>query len=125
MDNEKVKQFVIAVRTRAKQDEIFSGTSDKSRKKLIILLNKQLRNKDNRIRVLQAITGLPITTQNNLTQWMTSVLIDQVINANTRNETTLMDIERALEEHNSTKGTQPAWELFPWERPEITLSDMS
>jgi hypothetical protein len=115
-----VKQFIISVRRQAVKDEYFQGTTDKSRVKLIILLNEQLQDKNNRIAVLQAITGIPLQSQNNLTQFYTSILINEVIDATATNPTTIAHIERMVKERTGFK----SWELFPWDAPKVNLPDL-
>jgi len=112
-----VKQFIISVRRRALQDETHAGTSRESRIKLIIELNERLSDKLMRVPVLQAITGLPITSQNQLTQAYTSVLIDEVINERDLNSKTIAYIEKLVKERTGIK----TWELYPWDRPDIIL----
>ena len=113
-----IKQFVIAVRRRALQDEGFVETTDKSRTKLIIEISSKLEDKTDRIPVLQAITGIPLTSQNQLTQAYTSVLIDEVINVNSENQNAIAFIERLVKKRTSLK----PWQLFPWDGPkEISL----
>ena len=115
-----VKQFILTVRRRALKDELFQGTSDASRKKLIIEITSRLNNKNNRKPVLQAITGIPLQSQNQLTQWYTSVLIDEVINVNLSYPTTIAHIERLVETPTGIK----AWDLFPWDKPKANLPDL-
>jgi hypothetical protein len=111
-----VKQFVIAVRRRASQDEYFLATTDKSRVKLIIELSSRLTNKANRKSVLQAITGIPLQSQNQLTQWYTSAIIDEVINVSLSYPGTVAFIEKLVEKPTGFK----AWDLFPWDKPHNT-----
>ena len=115
-----VKQFILTVRRRALKDELFQGTSDLSRKKLIIEITSKLNKKENRKPVLQAITGIPLQSQNQLTQWYTSVLIDEVINVSLSYPSTIAHIERLVEKPTGLK----AWDLFPWDKPKVDLPDL-
>ena len=114
----EIREFVITVRVCARADEFFAGTSDKARIKLIIELEHSLVNKENRLKFLQAVTGLPLDTQNRLTAHYTSVLIEETIDG--RNKKAIQDIERYIE----GKPDCFPWDLFPWERPETSLSDV-
>lgn len=114
---ENVISFIIAVRRRAMGDELYLPSSIKSMQKLAIEISERIENPKNRKKVLQVITGLPITTQKNLTQYYTSVLIDEIINLHT---TTLADIERLVE--NSPD--ELAWQLCSSDRIETHLPDV-
>jgi hypothetical protein len=105
-----VRQFVIAVRERAKQDDQFAPATEKSIQMLAGTMTKHLLFPRDRIVVLQAITKLPIRSSKMLTQQYVSVLIDEVINVCDEYPTTLQDIERLLE---SEAMADRAWELFP------------
>lgn len=122
--NDNVKQFIVAVRVKARQDDTYAGPSPKSILKLLLLLEGTkdqpglLKNKANRKPWLQAVTGLPLTSSKNLTQWYVSTLIDEVINAKPG---VIEEIERLLEERSGREG-DPAWGLFEWEKPEVSVS---
>ena len=105
---EYVKQFVITVRTIARQDTQYASPTIRTLEgkpgqipTLAFLVGRQLKNQDNRIPVLQAITGLPIHSSKNLTRWTVSTLIDEVIHVSETNPTTLSDIEKLLESRTS------------------------
>jgi hypothetical protein len=115
-----VKQFIIAVRRRAMQDDLFIQTTPKSRTKLLLEIQSRLADKNNRKGVLQAITGIPLQSQNQLTQAYTSTLIDEVINVSLSYPSTLSHIERLLKEPTGLK----AWDLFPWDKPKVDLPDL-
>jgi hypothetical protein len=110
---------VITVRVLARADDDFAGPSDKARVKLIIELQESLVDKENRVKFLQAVTGLPLNSQNQLTAHYTSVLIQETIDGKNRN--VIQDIERFIE---GQPGSLP-WNLFPWEHPVETGSDLS
>ena len=122
-----VKQFVITVRRKAMQDISFAGASQKSIVKLILTLQDYLyvpteqgaiphivTKEEMRIPVIQAITGLPITSTKQLTQHYVSVLIDEVINVSKDYPATVPFIEGLLEKRVS----ESPWNLFPWEKPQ-------
>lgn len=115
-----IKQWVIAIRRRAKSDTGYTSTSPTSRTKLIIEITLRLKDRMLRKDVLQAITGLPLQSQNQLTQGYTSILIDEVINVCKEHPDTIAHIENLLK---STTGIHP-WDLFPWEKPQVDSIDM-
>jgi hypothetical protein len=131
---DRVRDFVIAVRTRARQDERFDPPSHSrehnSAGYLASLIAAKLSNKDRKVRmkVLQAITGLPVQSTLALTQYHVSVLIDEVLNDDKKSTlsepSTISIVERLLEERLLSGGIAPAWELFPWERPTVDLPDL-
>ena len=117
-----VKAFVIAIRRLSMRDTTGAGTSRNSRITLILLLESGLKNKENRVAVLQALTGLPIATQNNLTQASTSALIDQLIGEMngekpclTRESRSVIRITEGLVEDGVVRYP---WLLYPWDAPE-------
>lgn len=113
---DQIKQFVISVRTRSRAEMNIGGPSRDSVIKLIIQMNKALKNKHLRIHVLSAITGLPITSQNNLTQGSTSVLIDETKDSKSNN--ILRDIEDQVAAGFALDPIhfRPS-RLYPWEHP--------
>jgi len=118
---DEVKQFIIAVRRKASGDIAYAKTTQKSFGRLRSEITKRLRDPDKRISVLAAITGLPITSQKQLTQHWTSVLIDEVVNDSKKFDITISFTEGFIE---GQTGIVP-WRIYPWESPaEIDMSDM-
>lgn len=105
---EHIESFVITIRTLAMNDTTYHSSSRKSILKLMIMIKDNLDNPDNRIPVLQMITGLPISSQNNLTQHYTSVLINELLNLPPKS-TILYDIEKLVEGATG----KVAWEIYP------------
>lgn len=116
MNQDQIKQFIIAVRTRSRAEMNTNTASRKSEIRLIIQLNAALWDKSLRDPVLAAITGLRITSQDQLTQGSTSVMIDETNNGKSD------EILRAIEEEVAAgfaKGPirfRP-FRLYPWESP--------
>jgi hypothetical protein len=117
--SEEVKQFIISVRRHAMKDESWHGASNKARIKLIIQLNKALRDPDNRVAVLAAITGLNITSQYNLTGYYTSVLIEETLDG--KCNSIIGEIESNVEERNIPRPC----DLYPWDRPRVYVPILS
>jgi hypoxanthine phosphoribosyltransferase len=115
---EHVKQFVIAVRRKAIRDSSYAPSSRASTVMLVITMLENLEDREKRIAVLQAITGLPITSSKLLTQGYTSVLIEEVQNVCKNFPAVLHDIERLLE----SRAMREPWTLFPWEAPDANMS---
>jgi hypothetical protein len=119
-----VEQFIVAVRTKARQDETYAVATQKSILKLILLLEGTkdqpglLKDKKNRLPFLQAITGIPLNSTKQLTQWYVSTLIDEVINAKPN---VIHEIEGLLESISGREGNPP-WNLMEWEKPEVNVS---
>ena len=114
--SDEVKSFVIAVRVLSRNNPNIEITSDKSRIKLLIEINELLDNKALRKHVLAAITGLPITSQSQLTQASTSTIIDQLVNGRD-NVRIIKSIEEAVRKGfaQDPLGFKPQL-LYPWER---------
>jgi hypothetical protein len=109
--SDELKQFVISVRLRALEDRTFQYRTDRQCRRLVIQIEKALKNPQNRKKVLAAIMGLPLRTQNELTYWQHHVLIDE-----TKEESDavlLQEIEALIE---AVADCKPA-DLFPWCRP--------
>lgn len=68
--------MVLAVRGLMRQDEVYNERTTKTMHKLRLTIEETLEEPKMRKNVLRFITGLPIVTQNNLTQHTHSVLID-------------------------------------------------
>ena len=111
---EKTKLSVIAIRIVAAGDTTFAASSRKSVLRLMMELETRLANEDNRIPVLQALTGIPITSQTQLTQQYTSAIIDEVIHGD-RN--IISETERLIEEHPDIR----PFRIFPWNAPDIDM----
>ena len=77
---DNVISFVIAVRSLMQKDDLYLEATPKTRTKLVILMEEQLVNKENRRDVLRAITGIqmPVWTQNGLTQGTHSAIIETI-----------------------------------------------
>ena len=114
----EVEQFIKSCRLRALEDCRFGIRSDAQAQKLAIQIKLALKNPENRNRVLQAITGLPIISQNELTFWYHHVLIDETLEA--QDAAILRSIEAYIEERPDCQ----AWEIFPWYRPLSNMSDL-
>ena len=107
--NVTVEKFIIAVRISAQADENPYGASDKSRVCLILGIEECLQDKKNRVKVLQAITGLPLSSQNHLTQVYQSVLIHEL-----KNNLGWHDIISRIEQTVIETGTgRNPWEIYP------------
>lgn len=112
----EVEDFVVACRIRAQAREAdYSGPTPRQKQALAGFLHTVLVNKDNRHRVLQAITGLPIASQKQLTFGWHSVLLDEILDGGS-NEI-LSIIEGIVEDPTLLR----AWEVFPWHRPEASM----
>ena len=115
--DDEVKQFVISVRTRVRsyiETPMDRNTSDKSRTALICTLNEILVFKQDRKDVLAAITGLPMPTQNRLSQAHTSVILDEIKDKGS--DHIIRHIENTInEEFTKAPFTFRACSLFPWE----------
>lgn len=113
-----VEQFVTSIRLRALEDCSFGYRTNAQAQKLAIQIQQTLRNPENRKAVLQALTGLPIGTQNELTFWYHHVLIDEL------QEEADADLLRAIEDIvEATAGSEP-WALFPWYWPLPAMPDL-
>ena len=110
-----VKRFVIAVRVLSRRSDNYNSASQKSHTKLVIQMQHALKNQNNRKYVISAITGLPITSQKELTQASVSALIDQTLEGSSDN--IIKQIEETIEKKfiEDPIGFFP-WNLFPWER---------
>lgn len=117
--SDKCEELVIAARLRSQaHGDDFSEATTKQVQKLVITINEALRNKDNRKKVLQAITALPITSQKQLTFWTHSILIDVLTEEGSRE--VLREIEDLIEARVDTE----AINLFPWYRPQAQMPDL-
>ena len=115
---DEVKRFVISVRCRVKSyidTPMDRNTSDKSRIALICTLNEILAFKQDRKDVLAAITGLPMPTQDRLSQAHTSVILDEI--KDKKSDHIVRHIERTInEEFTKDPFNFKACSLYPWER---------
>jgi hypothetical protein len=116
--SEELKQFIKSCRTRALHDEEFGVRTGKQAQKRAIQIGEGLRNPRNRRAVLQAITGLPISSQKELTFWYHSVLIEETIDGHP--DTLLREIEKAVED---TAGCSP-WDLYVAIGPACNMPDL-
>ncbi len=116
--SEELRQFILACRTRALQDEEFGYRTNAQATRLVIQIEAALKNKKNRKAVLQAITGLPISSQNELTFWYHSVLIEETLEG--RSDALLREIEMAVEGAVDCE----AWSLYAAVRPVPCVPDM-
>jgi len=116
----EVKQFIIAIRRKAMNDMTYAAASQKSVGMLAGTITKCLtvKTREVRIAVLEAITGIPVASGSQLTQFYVSTIIDEVLND--RHDCVAF-IERLLEK---PFGRKP-YQLFPWERPKVNLPIMS
>ncbi len=122
---DKLKQFIIAVRMRSRASQEYDHqTTAASRTKLIIQIEEVLQDKKNRIPVLAAITGLPITSQNQLSQSTTSVLIDETIGD--KSNEILRQIEADIIEGITKNAAlfNPS-QLYSWEGLGADMSNLS
>ena len=116
-----VQQFVIAVRVLSRRfdDYVWQGSSDLSRTCLLLMVEGMLKNKALRVHVLSAITGLPLTSQNQLMQVSTSTLIGQFKKEGEEknNERIIKYIEETIRKGfaQDPLGFKPQL-LYPWER---------
>jgi DNA-binding transcriptional regulator YhcF (GntR family) len=115
---DELEQFVISVRLRALDDRTFQYRTAGQCRRLVVQIEKALKNPENRKKVLQAITGLPIRSQNELTYWYHHVLIDETREAKDA------ELLRAIEDlTEAVVDCEPA-DLFPWYRPVPCVSDL-
>ncbi len=111
VSSDEMEQFISSVRLRALQDEAYESCTDGQARRLAIAIKVALKDPANRIKVLQAITGLPIRSQNELSFHYHSILIDE-----TKEEADgelLREVERLIE---ATPDREPV-DLYPWVRP--------
>ena len=113
-----IREFVITIRVCARADVYFGKTSPKAMTRLRLDLEGSLINKDNRIKFLQAVTGININSQKQLTAHYTSTLIEETYEG--KNRETIQDIERFIESRTAFN----PWSLFPWEKPTGDMPDM-
>jgi hypothetical protein len=111
LSDKEVECFVISVRRRALADQEFSAPTHKQVIRLIIQMENALVHRKNRVRVLAAITGLPLRSQNDLTFHYHSVLIDETVDG--RADGILGRIESAVTEYP----VEQAYRLLPWDAP--------
>ncbi len=107
----ELEQFITSIRLRALEDAAYECCTDSQARRLAIQIKQALRDPSHRIPVLQAIVGLPIHSQKELTFHYHSVLIDE-----TREEADgvlLREVESFIE---AAPDREPAG-LFPWYRP--------
>src|SRR5688572_14387337 len=74
----RVQWFIYAIREEVRKDEFVSDPSRKTVTKLIIVLTERLLNPKTRKHVLSAILGVPVQTQNSLSQHVHNVLIEAI-----------------------------------------------
>jgi hypothetical protein len=87
--------------------------SDKARVALILGISEHLEDKKNRVPVLQAITGLPLASQNNLTGYYVGTLIGEIRETADVGDI-IKTIEAAIREKSAESGPGfQAWNLFP------------
>ena len=115
---EQVKEFIIAIRVNARKDIYYDDPGRDAVIKLIIQLKEILLNPDDRIRVLQAITGLPIASSNNLTHNYICLLIGETLDGKNS------DVIQIIERYSQSRPDSLAWHLFPWERPSTNLPNL-
>ncbi len=107
----QIQQFIISIRLRALQDAAYEGCTDSQARRLAIQIKQVLRDPAHRIPVLQAVTGIRIRSQNELTFGMHSVLIDET--KEPEDGALLREIESLIE---AEPDREPV-DLFPWYRP--------
>jgi hypothetical protein len=115
MLDEEVKQFVISCRRRARVNNDPGKCTWKQRTCLLLTIEAALIDPKNRDRVLSAITGLDIKSQNQLTFWYHSVLIDETKDG--KADGILGRIEAVVTQYP----VQQAYKIYPWDRPGIDL----
>ena len=109
--DKEVEAFVVSVRRRAMSDQDYSGPTKPQVIRLIIQIENALVHKKHRVRVLAAITGLPIKSQNALTFHYHSVLIDET------KEGKANDIIGRIEGLVAEYPIALAHTLLPWDSP--------
>ena len=111
----KIREFVVAIRVNARKDIVYSDPGRDAVIRLIIQMKAAMlhpEDRDMRIAILEAITGLPIDSSNRLTHEYICLLIGETLDG--KNSDVIQDIERYIE----SRPDSLAWRLFPWERPE-------
>jgi hypothetical protein len=111
LSDKEVEAFIVSVRRRALTDQEFYYRTEAQRIRLIIQIENALVHKKHRVRVLAAITGLPIKSQNELTSWYHSILIDET------KEGAADDIIGRIEGFVSDYPISKAHDLLPWDAP--------
>jgi len=113
------KQFIISVRELAKKEEEVDPASRQQIVKLIIVITERILDKENRKNVASAILGRQVDTFNNLSSFITNVLIDEI--EKRRNGT---DILREIEMVVVDNPDEPARSIFSNAGSGGALSDM-
>ena len=111
LSDKEIEAFVVSVRRRALADQEFSAPTQKQVVRLIIQIENALVHKKHRVRVLAAITGLPIKSQTELTFHYHSVLIDETLEG--RADELIGQIEGLVAEYPIAL----AHTLLPWDAP--------
>jgi len=111
LSRKEVEAFVVSVRRRAMTDEEFGAPTKKQVIRLIIQMENALVDKKNRVRVLAAITGLPLKSQNELTFHYHTVLIDETMEG--RSDGIIGEIEKYITEYPIAQAPY----LLPWDAP--------
>jgi hypothetical protein len=92
-------------------DQDFSGATKPQLIRLIIQIENALVYKKNRVRVLAAITGLPLKSQGELSFYYHSVIIDET------KEGAANGIIGRIEDFVTQYPIEQAYRLLPWDAP--------
>ena len=111
--SKRTRQFIVAIRTSALKDNVYLPATQKTKTRLVIQIHNRLKHPPNRKYVLQAITGLPLSSQNNLTAHYHSVLIQETLEDD-KCLVPLRELEERILEgfERDPFGFEP-WGLFP------------
>jgi hypothetical protein len=109
--SDELEQFITSIRLRALEDTTCECCTDSQSRRLAVQIKQALRDPRHRIPVLQAITGLPIHSQNELTFHCHSVIIDET------KEPEDGALLREIESHIEAAPDREPVDLFPWYRP--------
>lgn len=113
------QKFVLAVRVRAMDDRNYLETPPGNRTSLIMVLNKMLANSKHRVRVLQLLTGLPLSSQKEMTLHYTEVLKDE-LTTNIYATKAIAYAERIVEEHPY----EETWKIWSTDRLQAGMSEL-
>lgn len=102
---EQIRSFIITVRRKAMSDILYAKASTRSAGYLSGLIIASLKNKENRIPVLEMIIGFPIESSKDLTHVYVSVLIEEILYERRCNvyPSTISLIEGYIENHPNEK----------------------
>lgn len=131
--SEKILEFITIARGMFRQDDLVLPVTPKTVTKLrLLLVSKFAKNFDYelsgretrslRVAILRAITGFPLTTQNQMSQHFHSVLI-QLLEGE-KYDDVIRDIASACKEFTKNRDLRGAEDLYRFDRELSDLPDM-